>query len=103
MSYNLLISKEAHDDTSGIVGYIVHKLKNPQAAADFLDDVEESYRRLIANPFLYALCNDPRLERRGYRKVVINNYLILYRIDEEHKTVYIVRIVYGGRNYSEML
>jgi Plasmid stabilisation system protein. len=74
MSYNLLISKDAHDDTSGIVGYIARELNNPQAAAGFLDDVEESYRRLATNPFLYALCNDPRLERMGYRQAVIKNY-----------------------------
>lgn len=103
MSYKLLISKDAHDDTSGIAKYIAHELKNPQAAVSFLDDVDESYCRVVANPRLYALCNDARLERMGYRKIVIKNYLILYRIDEGNKTVYIVRIVYGGQNYSEML
>ncbi|MDR1109237.1 MAG: type II toxin-antitoxin system RelE/ParE family toxin [Deltaproteobacteria bacterium] len=78
-------------------------MKNSQAAAGFLDDVEKSYRRLAANPRLYSLCNDARLELMGYRKISIKNYMMLYRIDEVNKTVYIVRIVYGGRNYSELL
>lgn len=34
-----------------------------------------------------------------YRKLIINNYVAIYRIDEENKVVYIIRIVYGGRNY----
>jgi plasmid stabilization system protein ParE len=95
MNYKLYISKDAHDDSSVITGYIAHELKNPQAAACFLDDVEKSYRRLAANHRFYSLCNDARLERMGYRKISIENYMILFRIDEVNKTVYIVRIVYG--------
>ena len=31
------------------------------------------------------------------------NFIALYRFEESDKTVYIVRVVYGGRNYPEML
>ena len=103
MSYKLIISRNAHDDLTDIAGYITRELNNPQAAAGFLDDVEESYRRIINNPRMYSLCRDERLGRMGYRKIVIKNYLILYRINEESQEVYIVRIVYEGRNYPELL
>ena len=103
MAYKLIISKDAHADLNDIVRYISFELKSVQAATTFLDDVEESYNRLAVNPFVYAKCSDPLLERREYRKIIIKNYLILFRVEEDNQAVYIVRIVYGGRNYVDML
>ena len=31
--------------------------------------------------------------------MVVNNYVILYTIDEIEKIVYVAHIYYGGRNY----
>jgi Plasmid stabilization system protein len=103
MNYDLIVSKYAHEDIDDIAEYILHELKNPQATVKFLNDIETSYSRVSENPKMYSLCNDGRLAQKKYRKIVINNYLIFYRIDEKKKTVYIVRVVYGGRNYPEML
>ena len=103
MAYRVEISREAHNDIYEIVGYIANELSNPKAANSFLDDVETSYLRVADNPHSYSLCSDIRLERLAYRKIIIKNYLILYRIDEDNQVVYIVRVVYGRRNYPEMV
>jgi toxin ParE1/3/4 len=103
MAYNLVISKEAHKDIDDIVHYIAVELANPTAAASFLDDIEKSYIDVVNNPRMYSRCQDARLSREGYRKIVIKNYLVLYRIDNEEKKVFIVRIIYGGRNYPEFI
>ncbi|MBQ8077844.1 MAG: type II toxin-antitoxin system RelE/ParE family toxin, partial [Eubacterium sp.] len=34
-----------------------------------------------------------------YRKVIINNYIMFYRIDENKKLIYIMRFVYGRSDY----
>ncbi|MBS3970275.1 MAG: type II toxin-antitoxin system RelE/ParE family toxin [Clostridia bacterium] len=103
MEYKLIVSKEAHNDIDDIVNYIALKLANPTAAASFLDDVEKSYYEVINKPRMYSLCQDVRLSREGYRRIVIKNYLILYRIDDDAKAIHIVRIIYSGRNYSELI
>ena len=103
MAYRLEVSSDAHNDIYEIVGYIANELSAPKAASSFLDDVETSYLRVVDNPHSYSLCSDVRLERLGYRKIVIRNYLMLYRIDEDNQVVYIVRVVYGRRNYPEMI
>ena len=103
MAYKLIVSKDAHRDVDDIVTYIVQKLKNSQAAAGFLNYVEDSYRHITDNPFMYALCEDARLREKGYRKVVIKSYLVIYRVDEAANTVYVTRIVYGARDYSKLL
>ena len=103
MAYKLVVSREAHKDIDEIVHYIAVELSNPTAAASFLDNVEKCYQSIINNPLLYCLCNDSKLRNNSYRKIVIKNYLILYRADEKAKTVFIVRIIYGGRNYVELI
>ena len=40
---------------------------------------------------------------RKYRRMVINNYVILYTIDKVEKNVYVAHIYYGGRNYIDNL
>ncbi len=79
------------------------KLNNPEAAAGFLDDLEKRYHNILENPSMYSLCNDSRLCKGGYWKIVIKNYLILYRIKQEKKTVIVVRVVYGGRIYTDLI
>ena len=37
--------------------------------------------------------------KEEYRKLVINHYLAIYRVNDNNKEVYIVKVVYGGRNY----
>ena len=103
MGYKLLVSKEAHRDIDEITAYIAKELKNKQAAVRFLEDLENSYRNLAENPLLYALCSNERLSEKGYRKVVLKHYLVLYRIDKTTKSVYVVRVIYGARDYAKLL
>ena len=103
MAYKLIVSKDADRDIDEIVSYIAHELKNTQAAISFLADVEQSYWHVTENPLMYSLCNDERLQEAGYRIIAIKRYLVIYRVDEARKSVFIVRVVYGARDYSKLL
>lgn len=103
MDYNIFISEEAHNDIDSVLDYIVNSLKNPTAAQNLLNKIEEIYISIADNPLMYARCNDGRLQKDGYRKVVINNYILIYRIDETNNLVYIVRFFYGGQNYVDLV
>lgn len=97
MTYKLEVSDEAHEDIDNTVEYMIQNLENPSAASSFLDDVQQSYLRLKDNPYMFSMCQDLRLQEMGYRKVVIKHYLVLFRV--EGNVVYVVRVIYGGRNY----
>ena len=60
MVYKLIISKEAHKDTDDIVNYIAIELDNITAAISFVDDVESSYKSVVNNPRMYAICDDEK-------------------------------------------
>ena len=48
-------------------------------------------------------CRDARLKSLGYRKALINNYVMIYRVDEDAKAVYILRFFYARRDYEKLI
>ncbi len=101
--YKLIISELAHKDLDNIVSYVAVELANPSAAANFLDEVDKCYEYLMSNPLMYESCQDSLLEKEGYRKANIKNYVLIYRIDEAATTVFIYRFFYGAQNYMKLL
>lgn len=52
---------------------------------------------------MYAKCQDQRLEKEGYRKALIKNYVLVYKIDEASKTISILRFFYGAQDYVKLI
>lgn len=103
MAYKLMVTDAAHSDLDDALEYISQRLSNPTAAAKLLDEVEKCYAQLQAFPFLYERCQNERLRDFGYHKVVIGNYILVFRPDESLQAVYILRFFYGGMDYEKML
>jgi toxin ParE1/3/4 len=101
--YKLLVTELAHQDLDRIVSYIAIQLVNPKAAGDFLDEVNTCYNFLKSNPMMYERCQDKRLEKEGYRKAVIKNYLLVYKVNEVSQTVSIMRFFYGAQDYLKLI
>lgn len=57
-----------------------------------LGAVEKSYDEIECMPLVCEACNDPHLKKLGYRKAVIHNYIMVYRVDGATETVYIMRL-----------
>ena len=103
MGYELCIARRAEGDLERIFGYICRELGNPAAAANFADAVDAVYAKLEENPRLYAECVQPILRAAGYRRAVIGRYLLVYRIDEECRVVYIARFFSELEDYADKL
>jgi len=52
---------------------------------------------------MYERCHDVYLEKEGYRKAVIKNYMLVYKVDEAAKTVIIHRFFYGAQDYVKLI
>lgn len=103
MEYNIKLSKEAEEDIDEIIGYIINVLKNPIAANKLLTEIEANYSILSHAPDSFAYCEDQRLRILGYRKIPVKNYIIFYKVDNESETVYILRVIYGRREYTNLI
>jgi len=98
--YKLVVSELAHEDLCNTIAYIKDTLHAPEAATRFADQVQQCYERLKGNPMIYALCTDERLEKEGYRKVLIKNYVLVFKVDNENKIVYIYRLFIGQKTFQ---
>lgn len=103
MAYKVVETELAVQDLNGILEYIAGSLSNPTAASAFADEVEKCYASLERMPLMYEQCQDVQLRALGYRKALIKNYLLIYRVDEAEKIVSILRFFYGGQNYVELI
>jgi len=52
---------------------------------------------------MYPFCENERLKRQEYRKALIKNYIMFYRVDDKTRTIYVMRFIYGGRDYIKLL
>ena len=82
---------------------MTQELDNADAAASFLDEVDACYTRMEGMPFLFEECHDPRLKALQYRRAIIKHYVMVYRVDEAEKTVYVLRFFYGARDYEKLI
>lgn len=103
MSYQLHITSTAEHDIMRAVDYIEFVLKNPQAADNLLDAVTKQIGTLSDFPQKFRLVDDPVLTSWEIRFAIINNYLAFYTINEEKKTVTVVRFLYKKSNWCSIL
>jgi len=100
--YELIITDHAEQDLIRVITHISEKLAAPKAASDFADAVYDCYDNLERNPYMYEQCRDDKLEREGYRRAVIKNYVLVYKIVEE-ATVVVHRLFYGRQDYTKLI
>jgi len=91
MIYRVRVEGPAEHDFQRIITYIAETLEATAAALSFMDDVDACYERLQENPYLYEQCRESRLQNEGYRRAVIGNYVLVYKVLEEKKEVEIHR------------
>jgi addiction module RelE/StbE family toxin len=103
MTYKIRITKAAERDLISAADYIEYNLKNPQAANELLSKATELILGLSDFPQRYEIVNDPILRGWEIRFIQINNYLAFYTVSEKDKMVYIVRFLYGKRDWLSIL
>jgi addiction module RelE/StbE family toxin len=103
MTYKVLITDAALRDLDDSTDYLIHKLKNKPGAIRLYDALQADIGKLEEPPFLFECVRDPLLKAKGYRKIVIENYIVLYSVNEELRSVTLARIFHGRQNYMDLL
>lgn len=105
MHYKLIITGRAEELLDNILSYIVNKLKNPQAAGNFLTEIEHVYNNLEGSPEMYPYLEEPGMKLKGYRKAVVPHYdyIIIFRMVEDTHTVYVMGYFHSLESYKNKL
>jgi len=97
--YNVKIFPTAQNDLRIIVDYL--NTLSPDASVRYYDLIIEKVGTLQTMPERCALARDAQLRLRGYRLLIVENYIVFFVIDDS--TVEIRRILYAKRQYEEIL
>jgi len=99
--YKVVITPTAYKEISKIYDYITEDLCAENAAKNLMNKVEEEVQKLRFAPKIHTEIEKVDELKRIYRRIVINNYIILYTIDEKNNVVFVSHMYYSGRNYME--
>ena len=98
---NIHYTPEAEDDLIGIKEHITEYLENPVAATNTVAKITKRIRKLEQSPQLGPCLSSIINLDTDYRFLVCSKYLAFYRI--YGNDVYIVRILYGRRDYVSIM
>ncbi len=101
--YSLKFTPKASEGLEQIYSYITGSLLAEIAAENLLGKIENSLMRLESFPYSGSFIIDEPLKNRGYRKLIVDNYIAFYLINEQEKQVVIMRILYGAQIYQDIL
>ena len=59
--------------------------------------------RLSEFPLSCSFVEDKILENKGYRKLIVDNYIAFYIVNEQKKEVVIMRVLYGRQKYDNYI
>ena len=96
--YKVKVNPRAIRDLDNIYEYIASEKLAPENAKGQVERIKESILGLDTFPQSHQERNEGRYAGKGYRQLVIDNYIAIFRINESQKTVYVATIQYQGRN-----
>ena len=78
-------------------------LGSKNGAIRMKEKINKAAQQLSVFPFSGVTVPDDKLARSGYRMIIIEKYLMFYRIFEDDKKVIIYRVLNGKINYPPLL
>ncbi|MDO5111422.1 MAG: type II toxin-antitoxin system RelE/ParE family toxin [Clostridia bacterium] len=97
--YSVKLMLRAARDIEECYAYIAEHLHAPQSADALLDSLENAIYSLEEFPYRCPTRKTRRFADAEYRQLFVKNFVIVFRIDEENKTVLIVTVRYARSEF----
>ncbi len=98
VKYKVVLYPKAIQDIDDIYFYIALQKCAPETAQKQTDRIWDKLGTLVTNPAKHQERQTGKYADKGYHQLLIDNYVAIYRIDDEKKTVYVVTVQYQGRD-----
>lgn len=99
--YDIRYLPLAQQDLNEIISYF--QTDSPEYAEKLINQIDNEISQLKHFPYKGKNPEDENLKKKGYRMVIIDNYIVFYVIFEASKTLEIRRIIHGKRKYKFLL
>lgn len=101
--YEIYVTDNAHKDLKGIHDYISLNLLEPNISKNIISEIDKTVLSLEIMPNRFEKVKNKYFSNRSVRKCFSNNYIILYSVNENKKTVTIIRVLYGKSNWVKLI
>ena len=102
-AHKIIITPDAEEDLVELRNYIADVLLARDTARNYIRTIRREIGSLSKLPARYKPVDDEPWHSRGVRRIIVNNFFVYYRIDEEHKRVYILNVIYARRDLLRVL
>lgn len=99
--YKVVFTKDAKQELNNIFYYISNNLYQKETSKKLMLRIEDVVQNLKFNPKIYPIIRN--YSNLTYRKIAVENYIILYSIYEERNMIYIVHIYNSKMNYIDRI
>ena len=93
-----MLYPRAFRDIDDIYSYIALEKMSPENAKRQTDRIWDAVKSLEQLPESHQDRLVGRFAGKGYKQLIVDNYIIIFKIDKEQNRVYIVTVQYQGRN-----
>lgn len=101
--YTILPTASFKKELNEIVYYLKNKLKEPKIAKRFYKNVIKNMNSLSFMPERYKRIEEVYNRKKNLRRMLVNNYVIIYEVKKDTSQVFILHIFHGSQNYLEKI
>ena len=98
-NYSVKLMSRALLDLDKIYDYISHTLVEPGTALKLVERIENAIFSLETMPYRCPERRRGAYAYRGYRQLLVENYTVIYRIQESEKQVIVVTVRYSSSEF----
>ena len=102
MKYTIFIAKKAEEDLGKIFEYLAYKVMAGENAVRQLNRIQTAIESLDEMPLRNRVYDKEPWKTRILRIMPVDNYLVFYLTETEALKVTILRIMYGGRDITNI-
>lgn len=99
MLHKVDVSLDVAAAIKSTLNYLDNVLYEPNAGESLLEAYATFQETVEKYPEFYPLCDNPELMVHGYRKALLNNYVLLYKYENE--VVYVSHFFHQSQNYAK--
>lgn len=101
MAFPRVILASAQLEYRSTVEYLLHGFGSPSAAQRFMAEFDYQLGLVCDMPEIHALSRMSELAKMGYRPMLVNRYVALYRFDGEK--IVVAHIFHQTQDYARLI
>lgn len=101
--YGIKVTEYALGQMQETVRYLTEIKLSPEIAQDWLQKMYEGISKLSYMPERVSYTTEENWVNRGIHKLILMNYYVYFWIEEKSDTVWVIAVVYAGRDQQAQL